>query len=152
MEYIDYLQWPAMVVTVASAWFIGSKRAYRRMIAFLGFITSNALWVIWGHHADASQWRSWLLEANLAYPGQADVHLQDFGLALQAARDGYGVALSDEISSSRDLDEGRLVQPFALKVPATMSYYCLGSKDRRTEPELGILIDALVDQAGRTIL
>ena len=36
---------------------------------------------------------------------------------MQAARDGYGVALSDEINSSRDLDEGRLVQPFALKVP-----------------------------------
>ncbi|PPA02206.1 LysR family transcriptional regulator, partial [Pseudomonas sp. MWU12-2312b] len=57
------------------------------------------------HEDDGTQWRSWLLEANLAYPGQADVHLEDFGLALQAARDGYGVALSDEISSARDLDE-----------------------------------------------
>lgn len=53
MDYVDYLQWPAMVVTVASAWFIGSQRAYRRMIAFWGFITSNALWVIWGLHTDA---------------------------------------------------------------------------------------------------
>jgi hypothetical protein len=53
LEYIDYLQWPAMVVTVASAWFIGSQRAYRRMIAFWGFIVSNGLWVIWGLHADA---------------------------------------------------------------------------------------------------
>jgi len=30
-----------------------SQRAYRRMIAFWGFITSNAHWVIWGFHADA---------------------------------------------------------------------------------------------------
>ncbi|UDU83142.1 hypothetical protein [Pseudomonas sp. HN2-3] len=53
MEYIDWVQWPAMVVTVASAWFIGSQRAYRRMIAFWGFILSNVLWVVWGLNADA---------------------------------------------------------------------------------------------------
>ena len=53
LEGIDWVQWPAMLITVASAWFIGSQRAYRRMIAFWGFILSNALWVIWGLHADA---------------------------------------------------------------------------------------------------
>nr|WP_225571107.1 hypothetical protein [Pseudomonas sp. Y24-6] len=53
MENVDWLQWPAMVVTVASAWFIGSQRVHRRMIAFWGFILSNALWVIWGLHANA---------------------------------------------------------------------------------------------------
>ena len=53
VEYIDWVQWPAMVVTVASAWFIGSQRAYRRMIAFWGFILSNVLWVVWGLNADA---------------------------------------------------------------------------------------------------
>ncbi|AJP52195.1 hypothetical protein PF1751_v1c24950 [Pseudomonas simiae] len=36
MDYIDLIQWPAMAVTVISAWFIGSQRAYRRMIAFWG--------------------------------------------------------------------------------------------------------------------
>ncbi|MFG6206146.1 hypothetical protein [Pseudomonas retamae] len=53
MDYIDLIQWPAMAVTVVSAWFIGSQRAYRRMIAFWGFILSNALWVAWGLHAEA---------------------------------------------------------------------------------------------------
>ncbi|MFJ5254032.1 hypothetical protein ACIP8I_02385 [Pseudomonas sp. NPDC088414] len=53
MEYFDYVQWPAMLATLVSAWFIGSQRAYRRMIAFWGFIMSNTLWVIWGLHADA---------------------------------------------------------------------------------------------------
>ncbi|WP_150732965.1 hypothetical protein [Pseudomonas fluorescens] len=53
MEYVDWVQWPAMVITVASAWFIGSQQAYRRMIAFWGFILRNALWVAWGFHADA---------------------------------------------------------------------------------------------------
>jgi hypothetical protein len=42
-----------MIVTVVSAWFIGSQQARRRMIAFWGFIASNALWIIWGFHVDA---------------------------------------------------------------------------------------------------
>lgn len=53
MDYIDLIQWPAMAVTVISAWFIGSQRAYRRMIAFWGFILSNTLWVAWRLHAEA---------------------------------------------------------------------------------------------------
>ncbi|WP_416195341.1 hypothetical protein [Pseudomonas sp. 10S4] len=53
LEYIDFVQWPAMVVTVISAWFVGSQRPRRRMIAFWGFIVSNALWVIWGFNANA---------------------------------------------------------------------------------------------------
>jgi hypothetical protein len=53
LEYINFVQWPAMVVTVISAWFVGSQQPRRRMIAFWGFIASNALWVIWGLHANA---------------------------------------------------------------------------------------------------
>lgn len=50
---IDLVQWPAMAVTVLAAWFVGSQRARRRMIAFWCFILSNILWVIWGVHANA---------------------------------------------------------------------------------------------------
>jgi hypothetical protein len=53
VDLIDWVQWPAMVVTVISAWFIGSPRPRRRMIAFWGFILSNALWIIWGWHTNA---------------------------------------------------------------------------------------------------
>lgn len=65
-----------------------------------------------------------VIEARLPYLGDAGVHLEDFGIAMRAARDGYGVALSDEINSSHDLGEGRLVQPLALKVPTGMDYFC----------------------------
>jgi hypothetical protein len=50
---IDLIQWPAMAVTVLAAWFVGSQRPRRRMIAFWCFILSNVLWVIWGLHANA---------------------------------------------------------------------------------------------------
>lgn len=50
---IDFVQWPAMAVTVVAAWFIGSQRPKRRMVAFWCFILSNVLWVVWGLHANA---------------------------------------------------------------------------------------------------
>ncbi|WP_421682902.1 hypothetical protein HKW98_18215 [Stutzerimonas urumqiensis] len=53
MDWIDLLQWPAMVVTVVAAWMIGSLRPGRRMFGFWCFLLSNLLWVIWGWYAGA---------------------------------------------------------------------------------------------------
>lgn len=53
MDYIDSLQWPAMIVTVLAAWLIGSLKPRRRKIGFTCFIISNVLWVIWGLHTNA---------------------------------------------------------------------------------------------------
>ena len=50
MEYIDLLQWPAMVVTVLAAWLVASLSAQRRNWGFWLFLTSNVLWVIWAWH------------------------------------------------------------------------------------------------------
>nr|WP_256589560.1 LysR substrate-binding domain-containing protein [Pseudomonas sp. ACN5] len=100
------------------------------------------------HEDDGSQWRRWLVDARTPYPGDADVHMEDFGMALQAARDGFGVALSDEINSSRDLREGTLVQPFPLKVPAEMDYFCICNEERSAAPEVRLFVDWIVKQAG----
>jgi nicotinamide riboside transporter PnuC len=50
---LDWIQWPAMVLTVLGAWWIGSQRPKRRMAGFIFFIISNALWVVWGYHTHA---------------------------------------------------------------------------------------------------
>lgn len=52
-DYIDLLEWPAMLVTVAAAWMIGSLRPRRRIVGFCLFLLSNVLWVIWGLPAGA---------------------------------------------------------------------------------------------------
>ena len=52
-ELIDFLQWPAMLVTLFAAYLIGSKRAKRRVFGFTMFILSNILWIIWGWHDGA---------------------------------------------------------------------------------------------------
>jgi hypothetical protein len=52
-EFIDFLQWPAMLVTLFAAYLIGSKRAERRVFGFSMFILSNVLWIAWGVHDEA---------------------------------------------------------------------------------------------------
>ena len=42
-----------MAITVLAAWFMGSVRARRRVIAFWCFTAGNALWVIWGASHEA---------------------------------------------------------------------------------------------------
>ncbi|KIP97328.1 MULTISPECIES: hypothetical protein [Pseudomonas] len=53
MEYIDWLQWPAMLVTVAAAWLVASKQRQRRNLGFWVFMASNLLWIAWGLYSHA---------------------------------------------------------------------------------------------------
>ena len=50
---LDWLQWPAMLVTVAAAWLVASQSRRRRTIGFWTFLASNALWIAWGWPAQA---------------------------------------------------------------------------------------------------
>jgi hypothetical protein len=50
---IDLIQWPAMAVTIAAAWFVASSSQRRRKIGFWLFLASNVLWIVWGVHAQA---------------------------------------------------------------------------------------------------
>jgi hypothetical protein len=50
MDYLDLLQWPAMLVTVVAAWLIASRNPHKRAIGFWCFLASNVLWVAWGLH------------------------------------------------------------------------------------------------------
>lgn len=53
MDYLDLVQWPAMVVTVLAAWLVASRSAHRRAVGFWCFLASNVLWVVWGFHDQA---------------------------------------------------------------------------------------------------
>lgn len=99
------------------------------------------------HEDDGSQWRRWQAEAGIAYGGESDVYFDSFGIVLQAARDGFGVALSDEVVSARDLDEGRLVQPLQLGVAALHNYYCLCPETKRGSVEIDYFIDWLIGES-----
>jgi hypothetical protein len=53
MDYIDLIQWPAMLATVVAAWLVASQSKRRRSIGFWVFLLSNALWIVWGWHDNA---------------------------------------------------------------------------------------------------
>jgi hypothetical protein len=53
MDYINLVQWPAMVATVAAAWLVASQSKRRRNFGFWVFLLSNALWIVWGWHDGA---------------------------------------------------------------------------------------------------
>lgn len=52
-EWLDLVQWPAMVATVLAAWLVGSNRQDRRNAGFWVFLASNVLWGLWGVHDGA---------------------------------------------------------------------------------------------------
>ena len=53
MDFMNLLQWPAMVVTVVAAWYIASTHKSKRNWGFWLFLVSNALWITWGLHTNA---------------------------------------------------------------------------------------------------
>ena len=54
MDWIDLLQWPAMVITVAASWYVASERKSKRNWGFWLFLISNALWIAWGLSSGAT--------------------------------------------------------------------------------------------------
>ena len=53
MDWLDLFQWPAMAITVVSAWMVASKRTWKRNVGFWLFLLSNVLWTIWALHDQA---------------------------------------------------------------------------------------------------
>lgn len=50
---LDWVQWPAMAVTVLAAWNVGARQKQQRGWGFWCFLASNVLWIVWGLHAKA---------------------------------------------------------------------------------------------------
>jgi len=53
MEWVNWLQWPAMAVTASGAWLVASRSARRRKLGFWTYIASNVLWIAWALHDGA---------------------------------------------------------------------------------------------------
>lgn len=64
MSWLSYLQWPAMLVTIAAAWLTGSTGKSRRQWGFWTFLASNVLWVVWAWFVHA--WALIVLQVFLA--------------------------------------------------------------------------------------
>ena len=64
MDFMEHLQWPAMIITIIAAWMVASTQKKKRNIGFWVFLLSNALWILWGIHDKA--WALVALQVGLA--------------------------------------------------------------------------------------
>ena len=53
MDWLGWVQWPAMAVTLLAGWLVASKGRLRRRWGFAMFILSNVLWIVWGWHTQS---------------------------------------------------------------------------------------------------
>jgi hypothetical protein len=53
LDLINFVQWPAMAVTIAASWLVASSNRERRNSGFWLFLLSNGLWVVWALHVNA---------------------------------------------------------------------------------------------------
>ncbi len=52
-EILIFFQWPAMALTLLSAWLVASQSKSKRGLGFWSFIISNFLWVLWAWQVQA---------------------------------------------------------------------------------------------------
>lgn len=65
MDWLGFIQWPAMVASIVAAWLVGSQMKRRRQAGFWWFMASNVLWITWGWHTQA--WALITLQVALAF-------------------------------------------------------------------------------------
>jgi LysR family glycine cleavage system transcriptional activator len=75
--------------------------------------------------------------------------LSNAHLAIEAAIHGHGVALGDSVTTSRLLSEGRLITPFALKVPAPAAFHIVLRNELRNAPIVTAFTDWLAAEIGQ---
>jgi hypothetical protein len=85
MDYIDMLQWPAMLVTIVAAWLVASTSRRRRTIGFWVFLASNVLWSVWGWHQRA--YALIVLQIALALMNARGVYKNDPELKVTSGRE-----------------------------------------------------------------
>ena len=64
VDWVRYLQWPAMVATLLSTWLVAGQSNLKRQLGFWVFLLSNILWAAWGWHDHA--WALVVLQFGLA--------------------------------------------------------------------------------------
>ena len=77
---------------------------------------------------DEESWELWFAAAGMKRAALSGPVL-DPGLALGAAVDGYGVAMACRISASTELEQGRLVQPFAIWASTPIRFHLAWPED-----------------------
>ncbi len=95
---------------------------------------------------DGKTWMAWLTRHAGDVQASRQLYFAHAGLALEAAAQGQGVAIGDNLTAAEDLASGRLVRPFAASVTALGQYALVCERLRLDKPALVHFLDWLGDQ------
>ncbi|MBB3226245.1 LysR family glycine cleavage system transcriptional activator [Luteibacter sp. Sphag1AF] len=89
--------------------------------------------------APSPGWDQWLARGGMDLGDVSrEMGFGDGTMMLQAAIEGQGVALAQELLVAYDVAAGRLVQPFQMDVPLRHAYYLCVARDAQGRPETDI--------------
>jgi LysR family glycine cleavage system transcriptional activator len=99
-----------------------------------------------------SFWDIWLKQAGISgMDTLRGPHFTHSVLSLEAAMAGLGVVASTPALATADLAAGRLVAPFALRVPLASSYYVVSNDLSSRRGVVGVFRDWLLAEASRQV-
>ena len=102
------------------------------------------------HDVTRQWWLDWMVAAGIAVEKlNGGIVVDEYGLAVQFALDGYGVALARAPLLDRDLKSGALIRLFDLDVTPQFAYYIVTDQARKLQPQARVLMQWLtrnVDQ------
>jgi LysR family glycine cleavage system transcriptional activator len=87
------------------------------------------------HYDQGEEWSRWLKKAGVKMDSAAGPRFNDCNVMLQAAVEGTGVALSFTALAQRELNEGKLVQLFELKISPNAWYYVISPDSSADMPK-----------------
>ncbi len=94
-------------------------------------------------------WRAWLDKAGVqgVDPDRSGLHFNVADHAIDAAVSGAGVVLGRTVLAQADIDSGRLVAPFDLKLKADFAFYVVCLEERADEPNIAAFRAWLFEEA-----
>jgi LysR family glycine cleavage system transcriptional activator len=95
---------------------------------------------------DGKTWTAWLTTHAGDVQGSRQLYFPHAGLALEAAAQGQGVAMGDNLTATEDLASGRLVRPFAASVTSLGQYALVCERMRLEKPAVRQFLDWLSEQ------
>lgn len=87
--------------------------------------------------SERPSWPEWLKSAGVSgVDGERGPRFANSGLALEAAKDGLGVALAPRPLIARDVAAGQLAIPFSTAMPSRYAYYLVTPQASAERPEV----------------
>ena len=96
-------------------------------------------------------WKQWFEAAGLADVHMADgPRFPDSNMAIEASKDGLGIALARTAHITDELATGKLVRLFDVECPSSVAYYLVCSEGHEDQPRIAAFRKWIIGEAAST--